>query len=308
MPVKRVKLNDGAAYSVESDPAILTCRGYRHRRERNYPRAFFYLNRALNLQPNNVWALVTRGDVFRMQGDFANALTDLNLALTLHPNNILALACLGYIHGLQGSYAQALTYLNHALTLQPDNLLALVGRGYVYRMQGDFANALTDLNLALRREPDNALALVARGDIFRMQGELPDAFIDVNLALMQEPKNILALHARRDVLFALDRENPYSGFEAFATLDDFRAYELEGPNKEVRTLLSLAKFSVLRDLTKVTAHAQTFSAATAAGVLGALRDHSMLQVVLRAQTKPPSLVEVLVKQRDAAASTQMHCA
>ncbi len=84
----------------------------------------------------------------------------------IEPNNSFALASRGDIHRRQGNYALALTDLNQALAIQPNDVAALARRGDTYRGLGDYKSALTDLNQALTLQPNDPSFLRCRRDIY----------------------------------------------------------------------------------------------------------------------------------------------
>ena len=56
-----------------------------------YDNALNDLNKSLEIEPNNAFALRWRGDVYRLLGQYNNALNDLNKSLKIKSNNAFAL-------------------------------------------------------------------------------------------------------------------------------------------------------------------------------------------------------------------------
>jgi tetratricopeptide (TPR) repeat protein len=158
-----------------------------------YEEALDDLNRALELEPNNVHALWNRGEIYRLLGRYDEALDDLNRALKLEPNNVHALDNRGVTYRMLGRYDEALDDLNRALKLEPNNVFALWNRGEIYRLLGRYKEALRDLNRALKLEPNNVYALGNRGATYRMLGRDEEALDDLNRALELDPSNSVAV-------------------------------------------------------------------------------------------------------------------
>ena len=115
-----------------------------------------------------------------MLRDFAGAIADLDSALQLKPNDAWALRSRGEAKSGLGDFAGAIADLDLALQLEPDNARALRSRGEAKRMLGDSAGAIADLDLALQLE------LRSRGEakvINCLAGQVPECLTTVALHL-----------------------------------------------------------------------------------------------------------------------------
>ena len=114
--------------------------------------------RALELNPDDEYALTFRGVAHHQQGARAAALADFNKALELKPDYADAYYHRAASHSDNGFYDNAVADLSKALELSPDNVMAYTLRGYALSMQGKHRIGLADLNQALRLDPDNTEA------------------------------------------------------------------------------------------------------------------------------------------------------
>ncbi len=151
--------------------------------------------RVLTQDPNNVSALIERGDAFSDKQDLASALVDLNKAIELAPESFRAYQARGEAYLKSKSYESALTDLNKALELNPQLSTALALRGQArVLLERDFQAALNDLS--------QAESMGARStDLFRYKGlaqfrlnQREAAIASYTQAAEIEPSNLDALN------------------------------------------------------------------------------------------------------------------
>ena len=104
-----------------------------------------------------------------LQNQLSEALHDLGKVLVVRPNNIDALVQRGEIYRRQRKLEDALIDLNKALAISPDDYPALCARGDVYREQGKFEDALVDLNkvVTMAIAATKGHALLVRGELYQ---------------------------------------------------------------------------------------------------------------------------------------------
>ena len=94
------------------------------------------------------------------QGDYQGALADLNRALQLEPNNVKARNSRGAVKVRVKDYQGALADLNRAIQLEPNSAKAYINRGALKSLQfqgiQDNKGALADLNRAIQLDPSDA--------------------------------------------------------------------------------------------------------------------------------------------------------
>jgi tetratricopeptide (TPR) repeat protein len=188
-----------ASEPPQDEVSKLSLQGLAHAEQRRYDDALRDLGRALELEPDDTYALARRSEVYRMKGRYHDALRDLSRVLELEPDDPTTLVARGDLHTGQGRYDDALPDLNRALELEPDNLTALASRGGIHAEQGRYDDALRDLDRVLELDPSDAFVLATRGAIYAEQGRDDDALRDLDQALELDPGNNLAMQARRSL-------------------------------------------------------------------------------------------------------------
>ena len=141
------------------------------------------LDRALDLDPENAFALLMRGDAYRMLDRYEEAVADFDRALELNPDNADALAFRGESYRMLDRYEEAVADLTRALELGPDDADALASRGESYRLLDRYEEAVADLTRALELDPASAFALGSRGASYLLLDRYDEAVADLTRAL-----------------------------------------------------------------------------------------------------------------------------
>jgi tetratricopeptide (TPR) repeat protein len=99
----------------------------------------------LNIQPDDINVLNSRGEAYIFKGEYDKAIADLNIALGMKPDFVNALITRSAMYFLKDEYDPAITDLNAVLNIEPDNIYALSGRGIVYFYVGrEYDKAIVD--------------------------------------------------------------------------------------------------------------------------------------------------------------------
>ena len=165
------------------------------------------LERALEIDPRFVNALVTLGICEKSREDWNAAEHALVRALAIRPNEALALNELAYVYGAQDKYEIGLRYARRSTDANPGNLLAWTMRGLLARElakatagteseQADlFKEAIDAYSKALDLDPRNVSAYVERSTLNRLTGHLQQAGEDARNAVMFGPERTFAWNA-----------------------------------------------------------------------------------------------------------------
>ena len=94
------------------------------------------------------------------------AITDLNKAIELDPEDISLYTERGRLYTLKGEYDAAITDLNKAIELDPEDAEAYKVRGIVYTFKGEYEAAMKDINKAIELDPEDAGAYKVRGIVY----------------------------------------------------------------------------------------------------------------------------------------------
>ena len=118
--------------------------------EQRYDDAINDLINALKWDPGNVQALIMMGNVYaRHLKDVSTALTFLNKAVELSPNDPYALNNIGGILLQENKFREAMPYFEQAITLKPSFVNPYHGLGICAESMGDFLKAFTHYHKAL---------------------------------------------------------------------------------------------------------------------------------------------------------------
>lgn len=166
-------------------------------------RALASYDEAIRLNPSDPMPLVERGAALaRHKGELAGAIADFTRALAISPDNIEALMGRGDAYGRVGEFARSLADLNRVIVLEPDNTKAHVLRGLANARRGDSQSAATDYDAALALDPRSVDALVNRAALFSVAGQPDKALADLDAAIAIRANDPLAFYNRGYVHFA----------------------------------------------------------------------------------------------------------
>lgn len=197
-------------------------------RKRAFDRAIEDFDKVLVIEPDNVEALVSRGDAFGQLGDLGRAMADLNRAVALAPDKPAALVARGQIESRRGNLAGAARDYEAALKIDPRYTTALINLAAVRAMQGAPAAAVGLLDQAITIDRRNPLAFYNRGYAEFSLKQYDKAIADYGSAIEIDPGMGLAYNNR-----ALSRAVAGSDLVA-ALADSDQALKLLPLNLEVR--------------------------------------------------------------------------
>lgn len=114
--------------------------------------AMMDVNKAIQLDPKNVDALLLLSDIYYQMGDEANITASLNKALEIDPYDTRPMVKLAELNLLQQNFNLAFGYVDNALKVSTYNPKAYFVRGMTYMAKQDTASALK--NFLIAREQD----------------------------------------------------------------------------------------------------------------------------------------------------------
>ena len=219
-----IKLDPNASLAFLNRGVLLATR------KRAYDRAIQDFDRVLVLEPDNVDALIRRGDAFVQLGNFGRGMGDLDRAVSMAPENPLAYLMRGLAYGRRGNAIAALQNYDAALKYDPRNADALSNRAAVYLGQGRLDLAIRDLDLAISLNPQLGLAYNNRGLTRAIAGQdLVQALADCDTALKLMPINLDVRDTRGFIYLKLgDPALALNEYNAALDIDPNRALSLYG--------------------------------------------------------------------------------
>jgi len=167
-----------------------------------------------------------RGRLSGKEGHYRVAEQYFNTVLEIEPENVSALVSLAMMETYRGNYKKAEEFLLRALKRQPGSLYVLVALAEVMMRQQRYAEARNNLEAVLGRAPQNVPALNSYARLCAAKGEFEPAVRIFEKARQIEPRNVVTrntwaeIEATRwgfdralqliDEALELDRENAYT--------------------------------------------------------------------------------------------------
>ena len=137
---------------------------------------------ALEVTENNYRAHGNLGLARFDEGEYDQALDHYNKAVSIEPDDVYSYNNRGIIYGKRGEYQQAIDDFNHALRIVPSFANAYNNRGYSYYKLGQYPRAIEDYGQAIRFKPDYAEAYVNRGVLYLKQKHIMPGCHDLRKA------------------------------------------------------------------------------------------------------------------------------
>ncbi len=203
--------------------------------------AMIDINKALQLDPNNVDTYLLLANVYYMLGDDSNISTTLNKAAEIDPSDSRPLVKLGELNLLQQNFNLAAAYIDKALKVESYNPQAYFVKGmYFITAVQDTANALKNFQLAYEQDgsfydpveqicriyavqnppytmeylrnvqkqfPDHANARYELALYLQNHGEPEEALLHYDTLLMANPNNYILLYNEAYVNFVYLHNN-----------------------------------------------------------------------------------------------------
>jgi tetratricopeptide (TPR) repeat protein len=160
-----------------------------------YADSLAILNKYLAEHPNDVNALVDRGDDHEGLGDQKAAIADYTSALALNPEYAYAYASRCESRREIDLNREALADCSKAIELSPKLAYAYRERALIQLGEDDTA-ALADADRAVALAPDNAYGFSVRCRIYVALAKYPEAVKDCTTALTADPEQEMAFFSR----------------------------------------------------------------------------------------------------------------
>jgi tetratricopeptide (TPR) repeat protein len=197
-------------------------------RKRAYDRAIEDFNKVLKLEPDNVDALIARGDAFSNLGDPGLAMVDLNRAVALAPDRATPYLIRGLAEARQDNRSAARRDYEASLSINPRSADAHVNLAALDLLEGRHEAAVRELDQAISIHAVNPLAFYNRGYARFALKQYDKAITDYGTAIRLEPRFGRAYNNRALVRAILGRDLVQ------ALADSDQALKLLPINRDVR--------------------------------------------------------------------------
>jgi len=193
--IRRQVFNLVERYSESSDVHELS--GYINLQLKKYVECEAELDQALNIDPKNVIAYISRGLLHKETNNITKALNDFGNALDIDPQNGIAYTYRGLLYVALGKIEKIVFNLQRKI--DPSTVDSY---GYIKEKDNkeNFAEkALYDFNQAIELMPENSTNYFERGRLFLIFGSYPESLRDLTTAIDFQPKNVMAYYFRGKV-------------------------------------------------------------------------------------------------------------
>jgi serine/threonine protein kinase/Tfp pilus assembly protein PilF len=153
------------------------------------PEALDLLDRALEIDPGNVEALVQRINRYRRVTNFAAALADCERLVAMRPRSARARRLTARVHLEQFDAESAMAEVERAIEIDPGDALNYSTRSRIYSEVGRLDAALADMTRAIEIDPDRAVFYFGRAGLHQLRREPALAAADAERAIELEPEN-----------------------------------------------------------------------------------------------------------------------
>ena len=153
-------------------------------------------NKALELVPEHVEALRTRGRFHLSQEKYKEALADFDAAIKIDDQDSENHEARGLALSLMERPDEALKSFDRAAELDPKSTSPHIYRARILAMQDKTKDAIKQLDKALKVSPDRVDARLLRARLYHMQEEDDKAMADVDHILERRPGLVSALQLR----------------------------------------------------------------------------------------------------------------
>lgn len=149
--------------------------GLAYRQQERFPEAIASLQKAVELEPQNVSGRVLLGWTLHLAGQETEAANALLMAFYLNPQDVPTLNALGIVYLVSGDLTAAAITHAWAAALQPDNEIAYYNLSLTYQRMQQPDWAIATATRAAELEPTNPHPLVALAIAHWSKGEQPEA-------------------------------------------------------------------------------------------------------------------------------------
>ncbi|XP_037292109.2 cell division cycle protein 27 isoform X2 [Rhipicephalus microplus] len=193
------------------------------------------------------------GNCFSLQREHETAVRFLQRAVQADPDFVYAYTLLGHELASMEEMEPALSAFRNALLVNPRHYNAWYGAGMIYYKQEQFNMAEAHFKRALQINPQSSVLLCHIAVVQHSLKRTDESILTLNRAISMEPKNALCKFQRATIFFSVDRYQ-----EALKELDELKqlvpkeslVYFLSGKvhKKLGNTHLALMNFSWAMDL------------------------------------------------------------
>ena len=154
------------ALKYYQSPQLWNCKALTFYSLGKYTEAIAAYDRALEIDPENIWLWNNRGEAYIKLKKFERGISDFKTAIELdRDRSFIPWNNLGKLYYEQQNYPSAIASYNEALNIKPDYLPALIGRGNAQKSSGLYDRASDSYDRALTINPNYYEAWYGKGSV-----------------------------------------------------------------------------------------------------------------------------------------------
>lgn len=191
-----------------------------------------YLEKAVEIQPNDVNALSAYAFTLNQLKDYEEAVKYLDKALTLKPDDVNLLGTLGLIYNAQQKWKECDSVYEKALNLDSTN--ALVNNNYAYSLSErgiQLERAMEMVNFALKADSANSSYLDTKGWIFFKMGRYDEAKDYIEQAIKTGGESAAVIEHLGDIIFMQGEKK--AALELWQ-----KAFNMDSSNKDLKNKIN----------------------------------------------------------------------
>ncbi|PTQ12047.1 hypothetical protein CLG96_05575 [Sphingomonas oleivorans] len=162
-------------------------------------------DKAVELDPSNIYAWANRGIARIQVGDLAGAKSDLQKAEALDPTFVQNFIGHAMLADAERRPRDAVEAYTKAIAREPDNSYAIGHRALAYAVIGEEDRALADAAAAIKLDPDWIDLYSLRAGIYLEKGDRDHAIEEMRSAIAVDPKRAFSHVAAARIYAASDR-------------------------------------------------------------------------------------------------------
>ena len=184
------------------DEALTALAFVNHRYEHDWTSAEDSFRRAVEINPNNVWARRWYGEFLHTTGRFDEGFAEQRAALALEPNSACVLNEMAWGSYLAERLDEAASYIRSSIANDKTYAAAMYNASEIYEAKGDYAAAVAAWQEAMKLEAANRKRIADVEDSFRERGR--DGFVEAKIAWFE------SLGTTRDYIYPTDLAKSYA--------------------------------------------------------------------------------------------------
>ncbi len=160
--------------------------------KKEYKNAIKSLNKAIELDSENVSCLIGRAGAYGNLKQYNKAIEDCNKTIALDPKHTIAYYNRGKAYSGLKQHNKAIEDYNKAIALDPKYTVTYINRGNEYFDLKQHNKAIEDYNKAIALDPKYTIAYSNRGAVYGNLKQYNNAIDDCNKAITLDPKDVHA--------------------------------------------------------------------------------------------------------------------